>query len=46
MSDFLELTNEPLSLDKINDLVSSPECGAISIFIGNYFKKSYYKALS
>lgn len=34
MTDYLELTNAELNLDEIRDLVSSPDCGAISIFIG------------
>jgi molybdopterin synthase catalytic subunit len=38
MTDFLELTNAELNLEVIRDLVSSPDCGAISIFIGNNMK--------
>lgn len=31
---FLELINEKLNLQQITDLVASPDCGAISLFIG------------
>lgn len=32
--DIVEITREPLSVDRITDLVNSPDCGAISMFIG------------
>ena len=35
MSDFVKLRNEDLDLNEIKDLVGSPDCGAISIFIGD-----------
>lgn len=34
MANHLDLTHDKLSLDRINDLVKSPKCGAISMFIG------------
>lgn len=34
MTDNLELTYDKLSLDRVNDLVKSNKCGAISIFVG------------
>ena len=34
MVDYLNITNDKLNLEDINEKVSSPECGAISIFIG------------
>ena len=37
MLDFIELKKYDLNLKEINDLVSSPDCGAISFFVGNYF---------
>ena len=39
MADYLELKEGELNLQDINDLVSSPDCGAISVFIGNFDKK-------
>ncbi len=41
MSNFLQLTHEALQLSDITRLTQSPDCGAISIFIGvliNQFK--------
>lgn len=35
MTDFLELKSDELNLQEITSLVSSPDCGAISVFIGN-----------
>ena len=34
MSDFLQLTHETLQLSDVTRLTQSPDCGAISIFIG------------
>jgi molybdopterin synthase catalytic subunit len=34
MSDFIELTINELNVEQITDLVGSPNCGAISVFIG------------
>lgn len=34
MADFLEISEGELDLEKITGLVSSPDCGAISVFIG------------
>lgn len=32
--DNLKLTDEKLRLETISDLVTSPDCGAVSIFVG------------
>lgn len=32
--EFLKFTREKLSVDYVNDLVSDPSCGAISLFVG------------
>lgn len=45
MSDFIKLTNEELDLKQITDLVNSPDCGSISIFVGNQNLK-YFKYLN
>ena len=42
MVDHVEITKEKIEVDKVTDLVSSPVCGATSVFIGqgdnfNYF---------
>lgn len=34
MNDYLEITSSKLDLDNIRKMVSLPDCGAISIFIG------------
>lgn len=34
MSNFVEVTYNKLNLEEIVNLVSSPDCGAISTFIG------------
>lgn len=31
---YLKLTQEKLEVDQITELVTSPDCGAISIFVG------------
>lgn len=31
---YLKLTDDKLSVEAISDLVSSPKCGAISVFMG------------
>jgi hypothetical protein len=36
MKDFIELKKSDLNLKEINDLVSSPDCGAISFFVGEF----------
>lgn len=33
--DYLKFTQDRLSVDTISDLVSSPKCGAVSIFVGS-----------
>lgn len=37
--DHISITNEPLSVDQISNIVTSPTSGAISMFIG---KEIYY----
>ncbi len=34
MSDFLQITYDKLNLEEINAVVSSADCGAISLFVG------------
>ncbi|XP_064620466.1 molybdopterin synthase catalytic subunit-like [Lineus longissimus] len=34
MADYIKVTEEKLSVDQITELVTSPTCGAVSIFIG------------
>jgi hypothetical protein len=31
---YLELKNDKLNIQEITDLVSAPDCGAISLFVG------------
>lgn len=32
--DFIKLVNERMSIDEISELVKSPKCGAVSLFVG------------
>lgn len=41
MSNFVQITNNELNLQEIIDLVSSPDCGAISSFIGIRILNNY-----
>uniref|UniRef100_A0A8C3JPI2 Uncharacterized protein n=1 Tax=Calidris pygmaea TaxID=425635 RepID=A0A8C3JPI2_9CHAR len=35
-SDFIQLKSEKLSVDEVSELVISPYCGAVSLFIGEF----------
>ena len=50
MVDHVEITKEKIVVDKVTDLVSSPVCGATSVFIGqgdnfNYFFFCFFLTL-
>lgn len=34
--DFIKLKSEKLSVDEVSELVISPYCGAVSVFIGEF----------
>lgn len=34
--DFIKLKSEKLSVDEVSELVISPYCGAVSLFIGEF----------
>lgn len=34
--DFIKLQSEKLSVDEVSELVISPYCGAVSLFIGEF----------
>ena len=34
MADYLKLTSDVLNVEEITKMTSSPDCGAISVFIG------------
>jgi hypothetical protein len=42
MADYLKLENNKLVLNEITELVTSPDCGAISIFVGKYLEKNLF----
>lgn len=36
MADHIVLTADKLSVEEVTQLVSSPDCGAVSLFVGKY----------